>query len=81
MYEFIRSARWPVSREEAAATVGISRKLADHVVLPLFQVRPRNLTGQLSETTGRAHVLPVLIRRTMGGPTVLSWPTTAMPWR
>lgn len=28
MYEFIRSARRPVSREEAAARVGISRKLA-----------------------------------------------------
>ena len=28
MYEFIRSARRPVGREEAAATVGISRKLA-----------------------------------------------------
>jgi predicted ArsR family transcriptional regulator len=28
MYEFIRAARRPVSREEAAAVVGISRKLA-----------------------------------------------------
>ena len=28
MYEFIRAARRPVTREEAAATVGISRKLA-----------------------------------------------------
>jgi hypothetical protein len=28
MYEFIRAARRPVTRDEAAAAVGISRKLA-----------------------------------------------------
>src|SRR3954453_18325556 len=57
MYEFIRQARRPVSREEAAASVGISRKLAAFHLDKLVEV------GLLRSSFAPARGLP------RGGPT------------
>src|SRR5215510_8893781 len=58
MYDFIRSARRPITREEAAAQVGISRKLAafhlDKMVdLGLLVSRP-GVSGGEARKIGRA---------------------------
>jgi predicted ArsR family transcriptional regulator len=55
MYEFIRTARRPVTRDEAAAVVGISRKLA------AFHLDKLVDTGLL-----RAHFTPAEGRRRVG---------------